>query len=89
MDDDGKPTGRYATVATVTVLDGEKRIEKDMPAGEAVKAFLSLPENKNLIDSKFRAGGGAIGGRTPQGGDMTNMTSTQKIEAGLRQLGMA
>lgn len=71
MDDDGKPTGQYRSLTTVSVIDGEKRIEKDLPTSEAVGAFLSLPENKNLVDSKFRAGGGATGGRTSQGGAKT------------------
>lgn len=88
VDDDGKATGRYRTLTTVTVLDGDKRVEKDMPTAEAVPAFLSLPENKNLVDSKFRAGGGATGGRTPQGGDNKNRSSTEKIAAGLKQMGL-
>lgn len=71
MDDDGKPTGQYRSLTTVSVIDGEKRIEKDLPTNEAVVAFLSLTENKNLVDSKFKPGGGATGGRTSQGGAKT------------------
>jgi len=67
-DDDGKPTGTYRSLTKVPVIDGDKRIEKELPTAEAVKAFLGLPENKNLIDTKFQAGGGATGGRTSQGG---------------------
>jgi hypothetical protein len=61
--DDGRPTGQYVPKTTVTVLDGDKRVEKNLPAAEAVKAFLGLPENKNLVDTKFQPGGGATGGR--------------------------
>lgn len=71
MDDDGKPTGQYRSLTTVPVIDGDKRVEKDLPTAEAVPAFLLLPENKNLVDSKFKSGGGATGGRTSQGGAKT------------------
>ncbi|MGE4537593.1 MAG: hypothetical protein AB7D37_10975 [Desulfovibrio sp.] len=82
LGDDGKPTGRYEPKTTVMVLDGEKRVEKIMPAAEAVKAFLSLPENKNLVDSKFQPGGGASGGRasTNQQG-WRDLSPTERINA--------
>lgn len=82
LGDDGKPTGKYEPKTTVMVLDGEKRVEKIMPAAEAVKAFLSLPENKNLVDSKFQPGGGATGGRanTNQQG-WRDLSPTERINA--------
>lgn len=62
--DDGKPTGQYRPMTTVSIMDGDKRVTKTMPADEAVKAYLSLPENRNLVNSKFGAGGGATGGNS-------------------------
>lgn len=87
-DDEGKPTGIYVPKTTVTILDGDKRIEKTLPTAEAVKAFLGLPENKNLVNSTAHPGGGARPG-TPPTGKPENMTSTQKIAAGLRSRGLA
>ena len=82
LGDDGKPTGGYDPKTKVMVLDGEKRVEKIMPTAEAVKAFLGLPENKNLVDSKFQPGGGASGGRTninQQG--WRDLSPTERINA--------
>lgn len=62
--DDGRPTGKYREMTTVQVMDGENRVTKTMPTAEAVKAFLSLPENRNLINSRNGAGGGATGGNS-------------------------
>jgi len=87
-DDEGKPTGAYVPKTTVTILDGDKRIEKTLPTAEAVKAFLGLPENKNLVNSTALPGGGARQGASPSG-EPENMTSTQKIAAGLRARGLA
>ncbi len=64
LGDDGKPTGGYDPKTKVVILDGDKRVEKILPSSEAVKAYLGLPENKNLVDSKFQPGGGAAGGRS-------------------------
>ena len=66
-DDDGKPTGTYVPKTTVITLDGDKRIEKTLPAAEAVKAFLGLPENKNLVNSTAHPGGGARQGGAANG----------------------
>jgi hypothetical protein len=88
-DDEGKPTGQYVPKTTVTVLDGDKRIEKTLPAAEAVKAFLEQPENKNLVNSKALPGGGARQGGPNPGTPPENMTSTAKIAAGLRARGLS
>ncbi|GAB6036139.1 hypothetical protein JCM15519_06980 [Fundidesulfovibrio butyratiphilus] len=89
LDDDGKPTGRYEPKTTVVTMDGDKRVEKVLPAGEAVKAFLGLPENKNLVQTNFQPGGGATGGQASRGGvSDKNLSSVSKIEAGLKALGV-
>lgn len=84
-DEEGKQTDEHVTMIEVFVTEGDSRVKKWLPADKAVETILSLPENKNLIDSKFRAGGGATGGRTSQGGDINSMTTTQMITAGIRQ----
>ena len=88
LDDEGKATGQYVPKTTVHILDGDKRVEKTMPAAEAVKAFLDLPENKNLVNATAKAGGGAkqggLGGT--QGTNFHDLPPTERITAG-RQAG--
>lgn len=79
-DDEGKPTGVYVPKTTVTVLDGEKSIEKTLPTSEAVKAFLAQPGNKNLVNSTAHPGGGARqGGQAASGAGKS--ISRQQFEA--------
>jgi hypothetical protein len=82
LDDEGKPTGQYVPKTTVHVLDGDKRVEKTLPASEAVKAFLELPENKNLVNTSAKAGGGArASGSGTNGINLQDLAPTERIIA--------
>jgi hypothetical protein len=60
LGDDGKPNGQFKVVITVPVIepDGKTRAMKELPASDAVRSFLSLPENANLAINSVRDGSG-------------------------------
>jgi len=66
--------------------DGDKRIAKvgEKTLNEHVTEWAATDEGKNFVSASHNSGGGSEGG----GGDSgkTNLTSTQKIAAGLKKL---
>lgn len=81
--DDGKPTGEYKVVVKAKVKEGEKFVEKDVTAEEAVVGLKAQKEFANLFLAERQGGTGYRPGTGSGDDGGSEMTAHEKIKAGL------
>lgn len=85
LDDKGNPTDKFNTSITAKVKDGEELVEKKFSVDGYIEHMKGQEEYANLFIVKRPGGTGHRQGGVEVGGkNMANMSSTDKIAAGLK-----